>query len=105
MRLDERVTHLEPSTSTDQYGETTTSYTEGDEFWAAVEVESPSESRQGSVPEEQASIQMSVRTETVDSLAIDHESRLRWDGDDLRITGLQGHRRTGFDQVEAVRVR
>jgi len=105
MRLDEKVTHLERSTSTDQYGETTETYSEGTTFWASVDVRSPTERREGSVPEERSRLQIVLRSETLDRVGLDHDSRLRWDGDDLRIAGLQDHRRTGFDQVEAVRVR
>jgi head-tail adaptor len=105
MRLDDRVTVLKKNVSTDQYGEETTSYTEGETFFAAVRVSTPSEARQGSVPEESASVTVTARSEDVDQLGLGRDSRLKYDGDTLRVHGLQGFERDGFDRLPCTRVR
>jgi head-tail adaptor len=105
MRLDDRITFQEPSDSTDQYGETTTTYSDGDEFWAAADVGSPSELREGSAPEESASVTLTVRTEVVDRLGLSREDRLKYDGDILRVDGRRDADRDGFADVFTTRVR
>ena len=105
MRLTEKVTHLEPSTSTNSAGETTTSYTEGAQFWASADVGAPTETRAGSEPEESSSVTLTVRSEATDRIGLARDSRLRWDGDDLRVQGIIDHRRTGFDELTCERVR
>ena len=105
MRLTERVTQLEPTASTNDAGETVAAYTEGTQFWVSATVGSPSERREGSVSEESSRVTLTVRSETTGRLDLSRDSRLRWNGDDLRVQSVLGHRRTGFDELECERVR
>jgi len=105
MRLDDRATVLEKSVTTDEYGEKTVSYSDGETFFAAVRVSTPNEARQGSVPEENASVTVQARSEDVDRLGLGRDSRLRYDGDTLRVHGTRDFERDGFASLQCTRVR
>jgi len=105
MRLDDRVTVQEPTESTDQYGETTITYTDGDSFWADAQPSIGRETREGSAPEESASVTLLVRTEDTTRLGLGRDSHLKWDGDVLRVNGVRSAERNGFDELSTTRVR
>jgi len=105
MRLDDRVTVLEKSVTTDEYGEDTASYSEGETFFAAVRVSTPNEGRQGSVPEESASVTVQARSEDVDRLGLGRNSQPKYDGDTLRVHGTRGFEGDGFASLQCTRVR
>jgi len=105
MRLDDKITYLQASRSTDTYGEETVSYTEGGTFWAAADVSQPTEDREGTQPEEQAQVTLTVRTEAVGEFDLSRKDRLKWRGDALRVDGVRSADRNGFDDVYCSRVR
>lgn len=105
MHLDDRITLLEPTDSTDEYGETTTTYSDDESFWAAADVGSPGELRQGSSPEESARVTLMVRTEVADDLGLSRKDRLDYEGDTLRVDGRTDADRDGFAEVFTTRVR
>jgi head-tail adaptor len=105
MRLDEQVTYLEANASADQYGETTTTYSEGQTVFAAVQVSLPSEQRAGAAVEEQSTVEVVMRSDDVNALGLTHEDRLKYDGATLRISGLRTSERTGFNTLSCQRIR
>lgn len=105
MRLDDRVTVLSEATSTDEYGETTTTYSEGEKVWANVTVSPGSETRFGGRAEESTSIEVGLRTPVVENQGITHTSRLRWRGDDLQVQAVENERRNSFTTLYCTRVR
>jgi len=105
MRLDDRLTVQNPSTTTDEYGEEVTTFSDGQSFFAHVRVSTPNEARQGSVPEESSSVTIQARTEDVNGLGIGRDTRLKFDGDVLRVHGVRDFRRDGVAEFQATRVR
>jgi len=105
MRLDDRLTVQTRSTSQDQYGETTETYSDGKSFFGNVRVSTPSELRQGSVPEEDSAVTVHARTEDINNLGVGRDTRLKYDGDVLRVHGVRDYRRDGFAELECSRVR
>jgi head-tail adaptor len=105
VRLDDRITLLKPSGATDEYGEKTATYSEGKSFWAAADIGSPSERREGTSPEESTRVTLMVRTEVADDLELSRQDRLRYDGDTLRVDGRRSADRSGFTDVFTTRVR
>lgn len=105
MRLDDKITVQTASTTTDKYGEQTATFNDGDSFFAHVRVATPDELRQGSVPEESSGVTIQARTEDIDDLGIGRDTRLKYDGDVLRVHGVRDFRRDGFAELQATRVR
>jgi len=105
MRLDDRLTVQNPSTTTDEYGEEVTTFSDGQSFFAHVRVSTPNEVRQGSVPEESSSVTIQARTEDVNGLGIGRDTRLKYDGEVLRVHGTRNFERDGFASLQCTRVR
>jgi len=104
MRLDERVTILEKSVQTDQYGEEQVTYSESETVFAAVTRGTPSENRTAGREEETTSLTVVMRTSTAEGIT--REDRLRWRGDDLEVQGrISNPDRSGFVTLETTRVR
>lgn len=103
MRLDDKVSVLKKSTSTDTYGETTATFSTGRSFWADAQVQRPNERREGSAVEESVRVVLAARTEDVSDLTAD--DRLKYDGDTLRVNGKRDHTRDGFAELFCTRVR
>jgi len=105
MRLDDRITKLTATSTTNEYGETTAAYSDGGTFWADAQVARPNERREGSVPEEQVDVTLTARSESVRNLSIGRDTRLKYDGDTLRVNGVRSDDRDGFDEIYCTRVR
>jgi len=105
MRLDDRVTILAESTTTDEYGEETTTYSEGETVWANVDVAPGSEARAQGRDEESTSVDVVLRTPVAENQGLTHKNRLRYNGDDLQISALENDRRSGFTTLYCTRVR
>jgi len=106
MRLDERIDVLSATESTDEYGETTATYSAQATVWARVEEQMPSRTRSGSAPEEEGGVRVTVRTPTAEAQSIGSRTRLRWDGDVLRVQGRTSDpQRNGFERLSTRRVR
>jgi len=104
MTLDERVTKLEKSVQTDQYGERQATYSESKTVFAQVTRGTPSESRTAGREEETTSLTVVMRTSAAEGIT--REDRLRWRGDDLEVQGrISNPDRSGFVTLETTRVR
>jgi len=102
--LDERVTVLEESSTTDAYGEAETEWTVAQEIWADVQVRSGSERRIASQPEEQAAVLVTARKAAVEGVTRD--DRLRYNGNDLRVHARREvGPRNRFVELETTRTR
>lgn len=105
MRLDERVPVLEASVSQDEYGEETVTYSERAKVWAQVDEQMPTRARAGSEPEGQGAVTIRLRTLDADEYDVGTGTRLRWDGDVLRVQGRTSDpQRNGFEQLRTQRV-
>jgi len=102
--LDDRVEVLTASTTKNSVGETETTYSVGRTEPAGVSVGSGSERRVGGRAEEDASVLVTMRTQAASD--IDRGSRLRYNGDDLRVHAKRElGRRARFVELETTRAR
>lgn len=102
--LDERVKILFVSTSKDEYGEVTETYSVDRTVPAGVQVRAGAERRIGGRPEERATVIVRVRKGAAEGIT--QASRLRYDGDDLQVHArrkIGRHHR--FIELETSRVR
>lgn len=104
MTLDNRVTKLQKSVQTNEYGEDQVTLSEAETVFANVKRGTPSEDRTEGREEETTSLVIVMRTSAAEGVTRD--SLLRWRGDDLDVQGRTSNPdRSGFVTIEATRVR